>query len=339
MSKIQWTDVTWNPVIGCSRVSEGCRNCYAERHASRLAGNPLTPGYAGIAKDGRWTGRVELVPEKLIEPLAWRKPRRVFVNSMSDLFHESLPDAEIDKVFAVMLQAPMHTFQVLTKRAERMRAYLSNPWLYSRLLRAVDMGTRQSSNAPNPMIGVSDPSRFPAKWIWLGVSCEDQKTADERVPLLLQTSAAVRFVSLEPLLGPIDLRSLLGRDTLDPFSAAPPVDWVIIGGESGPGARPCDVAWIRDIIRQCKTAGVPCFVKQLGAYVADRNDAGFEGVINGDDRKTSWPHVLYDEVEHDIRGYREEYQGAPVRVRLHDRKGGDPSEWPEDLRVREVPHG
>jgi len=303
---IQWTDRVWNPVRGCSRVSEGCRNCYAERIAARFSG-PGKP-FAGFArreaphgpvhphdlalwepKDrvARWTGKVALVPEKLDEPLHWRKPSRVFVNSMSDLFHEKLSDGEIDQVFAVMAEAQRHTFQILTKRAERMRQY---------------------------SVGHTLPGcvwKWPLPNVWLGVSVEDQTTADERIPLLLQTPAAVRFVSYEPALGPVDFHVYLSTDATEDCPACGSVmgcdhgalDWLIYGGESGPGARLNDIAWAESARDQCKEAGVAFFCKQLGAY----------------------PII-------DPRYVR------PRATRfLRDPKGGDPEEWPEDLRVREFP--
>lgn len=259
---IEWTHRTWNPVRGCSRVSEGCRNCYAERIAARYSGTHL-PFY-GFARSAdahggiRWTGRVELIREKLDEPLGWKEPQRVFVNSMSDLFHEKLANREIARVFATMADAKQHTFQVLTKRASRM----------------LDWTTRKS-------VREESPARFsvwPLPNVWLGVSVEDQATADERIPPLLQTPAAIRFVSYEPALGPVDFSSWLnGREEHgSPFSDppartvggcvgwTPPLDWLIVGGESGPGARPFDVQWARDTVEQCRGADVPVFVKQLG---------------------------------------------------------------------------
>lgn len=301
MSSIEWTDVTWGPIRGCSRVSEGCRNCYAERMAARYSGPGLA--FEGFARAGKWTGRVELIPEKLDEPLRWRKPQRVFVNSMSDLFHEALPDEAIDRVFAVMAMAERHTFQVLTKRPSRMAGYLAD-------------GERQHEieRRMYELGGDEDAQSVPA-WplpnVWLGVSVEDQAMADERIPLLLQTPAAVRFVSLEPLLGPVKAERFLtpwcwrGSEGHSDRGECNPtkLNWAIVGGESGPGARAFDVAWARSVVRQCREAGVPCFVKQLGA------------------RPVAAP-LQDDEVR--------------FRRRQHS-KGGDPAEWPEDLRVREFP--
>lgn len=259
---IQWTDASWNCVIGCSAVSEGCRFCYAERMAHRLGANPRTPEYKGltVVRDSgpKWTGKVRCLPERLEDPLRWKKPRMIFVNSMSDLFHEDVPFDFIDKVFAVMALAPQRIFQVLTKRPERMREYFNRPELYDRTLREADTFRAEWANKrPLARIPISNPATSPLPNVWLGVSAEDQKRAEERIPLLLQTPAAVRFVSLEPLLGPVDLsyRPRLGK-----------LNWVIVGGESGPGARPMNPKWARDIRDQCKAAGVPFFFKQWGEW-------------------------------------------------------------------------
>lgn len=342
-TSIEWTDTTWNPVRGCSIVSPGCRSCYAMKQAHRFSG-PGKP-YEGLTKQTKagpqWTGKIVTVEEALTEPLSWKKPRRVFVNSMSDLFHEDVPDEFIDRVFAVMALCPQHTFQVLTKRPERMLRYCrtddsSNreyePDLDGEATR--DALIEGSSQALYAKSHSDDPSMWlavhqPLPNVWLGVSVEDQQRADERIPLLLQTPAAVRFISAEPLLGPIDLHSPVLEADSDDY-----LDWVIVGGESGPGARRCDVSWVRSIAEQCRAAHVPVFVKQLGAFIVDRNDAGFMG-----DEPDHWPEDISfeDRVEHDLDGTRDGYQGAPVRIHLNNRKGGDPSEWPEDLRVREFP--
>lgn len=330
---IAWTSSTWNPIRGCSRVSEGCRNCYAERVAARFThtrprgntgsrGVPVENGpFAGFATSKGWTGRVELVEKALLLPLRWRKPRRIFVNSMSDLFHENLPDEAIDRVFAVMALSPRHTFQILTKRAERMRKYLTTrsksaqPW--KNAARTVGYALEFEGVSLVP---------FPLPNVWLGVSAEDQKTADERIPLLLQTPAAVRFVSAEPLLEAVDLTSQFGMLMSDEDGEYGPVlspglSWVITGGESGPGARPCDIAWIRSIVQQCKAAGVPCFVKQMGARPIER-PSSFEEKLAFLQRKRTGPVVI---------------NADGANLVLRDRKGADPAEWPEDLRVQEFP--
>ena len=271
MTSIEWTDCTWNPVRGCSRVSEGCRNCYAERTAARFSGGDIGDdsedrlhgafeGFAIMKSDGpHWTGKVELIESKLEEPLHWKKPRRVFVNSMSDLFHESLPDDAIDRVVHVMAWASLHTYQILTKRHERLMEYSQTMAALNPQQRAARI-IGSSFGRPVHM----DPQdngglEWPLPNVWLGVSVEDQKTADERIPLLLQTPAAIRFVSYEPALGPVCLLNYLLYGPWSAVNVKPPtsrgLDWVICGGESGPGARPFDIAWARSVRDQCKAAG------------------------------------------------------------------------------------
>lgn len=399
-TSIEWTDQTWNAVRGCARVSPGCESCYAERQAHRFsgAGGPYE-GLTVLGKHGpRWSGRARFVPEMLDAPLRWKKPVRVFVNSMSDLFHADLADAEIDQVLAVMLLSPRHTFQVLTKRPERMRDYLNDPRLYERVLRAADSIRAQRPGLTS--VGISNPTTMPARWIWWGVSAEDQKRADERIPLLLQCPAAVRFVSAEPLLGPVDLSRFMWpmhwhwaaryktpeaalatgayaeRKRQALVSAhARFLDWVIVGGESGPGARPCDVRWIRSIVEQCAGAGVPVFCKQLGGNVfapwklawSRRLDGTLDCFsvdrvgVQGTNLATVWRNGTWhtwdahgtggeNSHESDVEAAKREAVAALVRQHvspiqgwaqhkhmLADRKGGDPTEWPEDLRVRQFP--
>lgn len=309
---IQWTDETWNCVRGCSRVSSGCGDstgggCYAERQAYRFSG-PGMP-YEGLVrmttKGPRWTGKVILVDEKLNQPLHWKTPRRIFVNSMSDLFHESLSDESIDRIFAVMALAPQHAFQILTKRPERMRQWFAtkdSPLDSSRadivMERAAHAGQIVwDARGNNPALylnaskaDVSNRRVFPG-WplphVHLGTSVEDQKTADERIPLLLQTPAAVRWISAEPLLGPVDLR--LGQtpdcDCLgghDPGCAAQArVGWVVVGGESGPRARPMHPDWARSIREQCAEAEVPFFFKQWGQFEPVGIVRDGDEVVNG----------------------------------------------------------
>lgn len=350
-SAIEWTDTTWNPLRGCARVSEGCRNCYAEVVAARFSGPGLP--YEGLTTaKGRWTGEVRLVPEKLAEPLRWRKPRRVFVNSMSDLFHESVPNEYIAAVFGVMAACPQHTFQVLTRRPERMRAWFE--WAADQALElealigetppagggAASVCTMFASQtmANDTRLNAGFRAPWPLPNVWLGVSVENQAAADERIPLLLQCPAAVRWVSAEPLLGAVDLRSFM-RHEPDPDTCshecegaphgdddamaynAPSLDWVVVGGESGRGARPCDVSRVRGIVNQCQRGAVPCFVKQLGSDPVDPDPAIL-----------SWPASV---------SFREARTGGGSArgVALRDPKGGNPAEWPEDLRVREFPGG
>ncbi|MDI6752825.1 MAG: phage Gp37/Gp68 family protein [Thermodesulfobacteriota bacterium] len=225
-SKIEWTDATWNPVTGCTKVSPACTNCYAERFAERFRGVPGHPYEQGFD--------LKLWPERLTLPLRWKQPRTVFVNSMSDLFHEDVPEDFIGKVFEVMIDANHHIFQILTKRSERMLA-----WLQSNFTLA--------SN------GNGKPAWPPH--IWLGVSVENQNYT-WRIRHLQKTPALVRYLSIEPLLGPISLNAGL----LDG------INWVILGGESGPHARPMNPEWVYDVRDQCERYSVPFFFKQWGAY-------------------------------------------------------------------------
>lgn len=360
MSKIEWTGKTWNPIVGCSIVSPGCTNCYAMRMAARLeamagvsrVGHAVTgmtetlvgptAHYAGTTKrvNGKpvWTGKVALAPERvLLEPLRRRKPTTYFVNSMGDLFHESVPGYWIDTVFAVMALCPQHTFQVLTKRASRMRSYFDNDWEASRQYHVAVEAARMVNDGDNTL-DVLSTGPWPLPNVWLGVSAERQQEAAERIPDLLATPAVVRFVSAEPLLGPIDFRALPRKSAagfLRPLDGRfNRLDWIIVGGESGPSARACWVPHVRSLVDQCRRAGVPVFVKQLGRNVQDRNDAGFDGCDPDE-----WPeHILAeDRIEDDLSGYHDGYQGAPVRIHLRHPKGGDPAEWPADLRVRMLP--
>jgi len=242
MSKIIYAPKSWNPISGCSPVSEGCANCWAKVMARR--------------QRQEW-GTVYFHLDRLEQPLHWRKPQTVAVAFMGDLFHGKVPDEFIDKVFAVMALTPQHTYLLLTKRPERMRAYLNRnaPWLLWAAAAQVLTGHSLDHVLPWPLPNV-----------WLGVSCENQARADERIPLLQRTSAAHIWASLEPLLEPIDLRLRLRerRVTLPGAGTwvSRPLDWIVVGGESGPHARPCDLGWIRDVVEQCRAATVPCFVKQ-----------------------------------------------------------------------------
>lgn len=432
---IAWTDETWNPLRGCSKVSAGCRNCYAETMAARFAG-PRQP-YEGTVERGRWNGQIRIVPEKLGEPLRWRRPRRVFVNSMSDIFHESVPFEYVAAVFGVMAACPQHTFQVLTKRPARAVEFFR--WLatadvpYPSLPNYPDHVRQRSVCCryawalpphvwprvseciglhPDDAVLAAQSGRWPLPNVWLGVSVEDQTTADERIPHLLQCPASVRWVSYEPALGPVDFigwgldapagpgddtperwadfawpewvpadeRAHIESFWVEAWGRGPRewlrdhvhqnvpatgtrrlwstrknsgwvnankrdhgevrgqylhcwnnigriitddgrvlmasggsgaawlwrrddgkrIDWIVIGGESGPHARPSDVAWARSTIAQCRAAGVACFVKQLGAR----------------------PFV-----DRDVPAHRLYLTGSAA----------DPAEWPEDLRVREWP--
>lgn len=300
-TKIEWSEVTWNPTTGCDRVSAGCDHCYALTLARRLK----AMGSAKYQRDGdpRTSGPgfgITEHPDVLELPLRWRKPRRIFVNSTSDLFHKGVSDEFIARVFAVMAVTPQHTFQVLTKRHGRMRALLSSETFRHEVALYV---RHRDELYSRELVG------WPLPNVWCGVSVEDQRWADVRIPALLDTPAAVRFISAEPLLGPVDLGTLDTRDgVIDALVGngdhvrrdggeltswvnprpLPRLDWVIVGGESGPGARRMDLGWARQIVELCWAADVPVFVKQLGST-----------------------HGL--------------------------RKGGDMDTWPEDLRVREFP--
>ena len=228
-SKIEWTEATWNPVRGCTKISPGCKHCYAETFAERFRGVPGHPYEQGFD--------LRLVPEKLSEPLSWSQPKMVFVNSMSDLFHEGVPEHYIVAVARVMQVASWHTFQVLTKRSDRLRQMLTQ-------------SLRFAAQLPN---------------VWWGVSVEDRKHGLPRIEDLRRAPASTRFLSIEPLLedlGAIDLRGM---------------DWVIVGGESGPGARKMDGLWVEQILRQCTQAEVPFFFKQWGGVQKKRAGRSLHG--------------------------------------------------------------
>lgn len=262
---IEWTDETWNPVTGCTKVSPGCDHCYAERITNRFGG----PGAFDT---------VVLHPERLDRPLHWRTPRRVFVNSMSDLFHDAVPDEFIAQVFEVMAMAGDehgHTFQVLTKRPGRMASWMR---------RHLGEDQNWARNAPSN--------------VWLGTSIETQKWVDVRLPKLLETPAAMRFLSCEPLLGPLDLSGWLdkpwcpthdfpGGFCIEDCGDRRRLDWVIVGGESGPKARPMHPDWARSLRDQCVAAGVPFFFKQWGEWLPDIPSSDFRYGTGGD-RENHW---------------------------------------------------
>lgn len=331
VTSIEWTDKVWNPVTGCTKVSPGCLNCYAEAldkrfHATWTGGEPHVRWT--VAAQRKAEGSVAVLTElensvglgqpvapyrpvamhfgRLREPERWPQPSRVFVNSMSDLFHEAVPMQFIAQVFGAMLNVKRHRFQVLTKRPKRMLEFMTGYWA----------GWFQEQGC-----------NWPPENVWLGVSVENQRYADERIPILAQVPAAIRFLSCEPLLGPVDLsrwlrgsascetcgrpRTVIDEDGCCTMCGADaqidwgPLSWVIVGGESGPGARPMNLQWARDIVRQCKGSDVPVFAKQLGA------------------KPVTHPPLYPD--------------GIDLALFLKDRKGGDPAEWPEDLRVRQFP--
>jgi len=338
MSKtsIEWTSHVWNPIVGCSIVPPGCTNCYAMKTAARNEAMGISR-YDGTTRvvngNALWTGKLVQAPEAtLLQPLKRKKPTTYFVNSMSDLFHEDCPDAWIDRVFAVMALCPQHTFQVLTKRARRMRDYCVrtsrhtiNGHIWSML------GTPEGSKINH---GGDWQVNWPLPNVWLGVSAERQQEADERIPLLLQTPAAVRFISGEPLLGPIDLTAipwamrgfvpdrktvrerynvLTGSDRREHLhedgtwshrradgtgshsvwstNCGPRLDWVIVGGESGPRARPMHVDWDRSLRDQCQAAGVPFFFKQWGEWAPSTPEQAKGNPRSGWQAIKAYPHV------------------------------------------------
>jgi protein gp37 len=303
-SNIEWTDATWNIITGCTLVSAGCDNCYAAKMAAtRLKNHPSRKGLtrrnaAGVAK---FTGEVRFNEKWLDQPLRWRKPRKIFVCAHGDLFHEDVPDDWIDQVFAVMALCPQHTFQVLTKRADRMREYMNGAFdrIAIHMIRLVNeegtptlQETREAHGMPWKKPRSAD-DWWPLSNVWLGISAEDQTRADERIPDLLDTPAAIRFVSCEPLLGPMDLakvkcsygnlgapgvvNALTGNVWLDPRGIGLferrgiSLDWLIVGGESGQNARPMHPQWARGLRDQCKAAGTAFFFKQWGEW-ADHSD-------------------------------------------------------------------
>ncbi|MEM9468463.1 MAG: phage Gp37/Gp68 family protein [Actinomycetota bacterium] len=234
MTGIEWTDATWNPLTGCAHVSPGCDGCYAAREAAgRLSGNHRYAGLAVRPEGGglpRFTGEIRLHPDRVDQPLRWRKPRRVFVNSMSDLFHPDVPDEFIVEVFSIMQRAESHQFQVLTKRPQRMADLLSSDWFRDELV-----GMPEEADIP------SWPYPFPN--VWLGTSIESDRYAFRADHGRHRTPAAVRFISAEPLLGPLQSLDLTG------------IDWLIVGGESGPQARPMHPDWVRGLRRTDESSG------------------------------------------------------------------------------------
>lgn len=290
---IEWTDRTWNPCSGCSKISPGCARCYAETIAERFRGSVAFPNGFDLT----------LKPGKLVEPLGWRTPARIFVNSMSDLFHEGVPFDFVDAVFGIMAACPDHTFQVLTKRAERMLEWANqlqtddDGWgvghLGHRLLALVSEACTALPGYDQDEHGIFydelanrvPDNAWPLPNVWLGVSVENDRFVG-RIDDLREAPAVVRFVSFEPLLGHIDPAELNLDD----------IDWIIIGGESGSGARPLRLEWVRELADVGRAYGCAVFVKQLGTAWARENGA-------------------------------------------RHKKGGEMSEWPEDLRIREFPTG
>jgi protein gp37 len=338
---IEWTDATWNPIRGCSRVSEGCRHCYAEKDANRFSG-PGKP-YEGLIQldpatgkgNGKWSGQIKFVEKHLLDPLRWKAGRRIFVNSMSDLFHEGVTDEMLDRIFAVMALCPQHTFQVLTKRPARMLAYLSteNPRYTCR--KVFDL---------HDEIGHRDTFDCDLYWplmnVQLGVSVESDAYRD-RINILRQTPAAVRFISCEPLIAPLSLRWLCGwsephprhlnpnpmkgRIITDELDGLRELDWVICGGESGPGARPMHPDWARSLRDQCVTAGVPFFFKQWGEWQNGSllpSDGRFDRVVYSDGEVVG---VTEQEITAALKESRKEHSARRpcVMARVGKKAAGD----------------
>lgn len=317
-SKIEWTGDTWQFVSGCEDASPGCANCYAKRQAHRMGANPnpkISGRYRGLTvlrgNGPQWTGDVRQLPDQLEVPLHRKAPTTFFCNSLSDTFHEDVSPAFIAAALGVMAATPQHTYQLLTKRAERLPGFFS--WLSTHSMfghrgrlgdHAAGVGniTGRAADAFNALWrdGHGNAPSWPLPNVWLGVSVENRKHGVPRIRELQRTPAAVRFLSIEPLLEDVGDLDLTG------------IHWVIVGGESGHGARRCDVGWIRSVVRQCREQGVPCFVKQLGARPF------------GDSTGRRLP-VFRNEI-----GRGDEWVLASA-------KGGDPEEWPYDLMVRDMP--
>lgn len=362
-SKIEWTEETWNIVTGCTRISEGCEHCYIERTPPMRMAHRRFDG----PQIGATTG-VQLHPERLGKPLHWRSPRRVFVNSMSDLFHEDVPDDFIAEVFGVMAANEEHTYQLLTKRPGRMRALLRSADFVARVrgnLRKRCGTHRRSLGGVCPVChwntsgNCAPEMSWPLHNAWIGVSVESQKWADIRIPQLLDTPAAVRWISAEPLLGPVDLTKWIpGRCACQPpgpsegvhWTGCPALryrglDWVVVGGETGPGARPMHPAWARSLRDQCTAAGVPFFYKQAGDWAAL---GPLYEAADGSDHAEAWAAHL-DAVDLEVNERRqviqlepdgavvdpEEYQPVPgtwLMARLGKKRAGrllDGREWNE----------
>jgi len=352
-TKIEWTDYSWSPWEGCTKVSPGCLNCYAEARDKRHLFGP----------ESRWgKGAPRRLTKDWKKPVKWNKAAGVPVAvnwdcrddcgepakayhrpkvfpSVCDWLDDDAPVEWLTRLLGLIYDTPNLDWLLLTKRPENWKTRLqqASDWAHG--------GPPQEGywgSCIDEWIAGDPPTN-----VWVGSSVEDQTRANQRVPALLRIPARVRFLSVEPLLGPVRLDNidaggsgsaewcqidaLTGRhtDMGRPCQDVPKLDWVIVGGESGRNARPCNVDWVRSIVKQCADAGVPCFVKQLGARVIDRNDRGFEG----DSGSSGWPMDtdIADTVEPGV------YQGKPILVRLRHSKGGDPSEWPDDIRMRQFP--
>jgi protein gp37 len=357
-SAISWTDAHWEPVLGCSPAGAGCANCWAERMTWRIAGKEsLFARYNGlttaVGMRPRWTGVVRTDHSVLAQPIRLRKASRIFVCSRADLFHADVPFEFLDQVFGVMAACryigrgedafPGHTFQLLTKRPGRAREYLSTDRRAAWAHWSAHYGGGRNPDGIYDQTA-SGPRELPH--VWILASASTQREVDVTTQELLSTTAAVRGMSLEPLLERVNIHRCMEDGSQCECKLSEPrgsrcegkgtnglvrcnagfqhLNWVIVGGESGPGARPCNVEWIRFVVNQCKAAGVACFVKQLGANPIIGNDKEDED---------AWPGCTIPLSE----DYEPTYQGEMAPLRLVDRKGADPSEWPKDLRVRQMP--
>ncbi|VXD17199.1 phage Gp37/Gp68 family protein [Planktothrix paucivesiculata] len=297
MTTIAWTDETINPIVGCSRISAGCQNCYA----ATAAKSARLQQFSQYQKVGEWDGTVEFVENQLDKISSWKKSKNIFFCSMADMFHKNVPFQWVEKIFQVIEENPQHTYQILTKRPERMIEFFD--WYIA----------RNSDHSVGLQWSIPDN-------VWLGVSAENQAIADKRIPLLMQIPAKVRFLSCEPLLEPLDLSkflpiewSELAEDWIESwpgigsYSTNDYPNWIIVGGESGAGSRPCHVDWIRSIASQAQSAKVPVFIKQLGSN-AIASSPYIDGVAK-----------------------------SHYKLKLKDRKGADINEFPEDLRIQQFP--
>lgn len=301
-SHIEWTDATWNPITGCSVHSPGCKHCYAMLLAgTRLAGHPSRSGLTIDTKAGPvWNGEVRLNEGWLTQPLNWTRPRRIFVVAHGDLFHEAVPDEWIDRVFAVMALCPQHQFQVLTKRADRMRKYLSEAEIRQRIhAELMTVGETEKAAMRRARAAWRLEEAWPLPNVWLGVSAENQHWLMQRAPNLVETPAAVRFLSYEPALTEIDIEPFVlpvrdwSNGWLNNYPFHYPkhrLDWVICGGESGPKARPMHTDWARSVRDQCAAGGVAFLFKQWGDWLPEGqvDKDGFEWAPGSDGRVQWW---------------------------------------------------
>ncbi len=303
-TNIEWTNETWNVIVGCSRISSGCQKCYA----ATAAASPRLQQFPQYQAVSKWDGTVQFVESQLLKPLSWRKPKRIFVCSMADLFHANVLDEWIHQVMAVVALSPQHTFQILTKRPERMKEYFSQPNLWVKWYEAASVNLWDAvSDKFGGLINLQQYftlQPFPLPNLWLGTSTENQQMADKRIPILLQIPAAIRFLSCEPLLEEIDFRQAgaiqrLISDDYEWELVNEDIQWIVVGGESGPQSRPCHIEWIESIVQQCQQSQTPVFVKQLGANAY--------------------------------------YQGQQFKTR--DKKGVEIKEFPLQLQLQEFPFG